>query len=328
MNNAKEIISMRKLMLAFVLALTMAATALAQDKTARAQEVLKQARAAIGDEAKLKALQSLSAAGNSRRMFGETQVESEVEIELLLPDKIKRTENGQFGTRVQALNGDKFWTDFVPAVGMGGGGGFFRQGGGNQSASGAYLQQQQRGDLVRLMLGLLLIAPGSASFEYNYVAEAKSPDGTADVIEVKGPESFTARLFIDQKTHRLLMLSYQGKQMPMMQGGRRGPQGGGQGGDRPQGQPRQERAQPTPEEQERRRQEFEKRRQEREEAFAKLPEVEYRMTFGEYKSVSGLTLPHLMTRSETGKTNEELVITKYKTNPSLKPDKFEKKEKS
>ncbi len=53
----------------------------------RAQKVLKQARAALGGEAKLKAIQSLSAAGKYRRIIQDRDISGEVEVEMLLPDK-------------------------------------------------------------------------------------------------------------------------------------------------------------------------------------------------------------------------------------------------
>jgi hypothetical protein len=46
--------------------------------------------------------------------------------------------------------------------------------------------------------------------EFTDGGEAESPDGKADVVNVKGPGSFAARLFIDKSSHRPLMLSYQG----------------------------------------------------------------------------------------------------------------------
>src|SRR5207247_2731174 len=53
-------------------------------------------------------------------------------------------------------------------------------------------------------------APSFFPVEFSYAGEAKAEDGSADVIEVKGPNGFTARLFLDQKTHQPLMLSYRG----------------------------------------------------------------------------------------------------------------------
>src|SRR5438128_1672765 len=113
---------MRKLILSIIVAATIPALALAQaaDAKAKAEQLLKQARAAIGDEKKLKELQSLSIAGTVRQTVRERQTESELEIEVLMPDKVKKTTNGQFGTIINALNGDQVWNDFTPSVDAGG----------------------------------------------------------------------------------------------------------------------------------------------------------------------------------------------------------------
>lgn len=352
---------MKKLRLALtpIVLLVFAASAFAQaaDAKAKAEQVLKQARAAIGSESKLKGLQSLSASGTSRQTFGQFQMENTIEIEMLLPDKIKRTTDGQRGTNILALNGTTIWRDNIAPVGGAGfggpgGGGRGGQGGpggpggmGANSPMAAYQQLQNRRELLQLMLGMVLTAPESAQIQYTYLAEAPGPEGSKlDVIEGKGAENFTVRIYLDQQSHQLVGLSYKGKSMAQAFGGRRGGPGGpggqpgqpgGQGarqGDRPpqnppaaggqgQGQGQGQRPQMTPEERE-------KRAKEMAEAFEKSPDVDFRWAFSDYKSVGGLNLPHRITKSEAGTPNEELEISKYKINPKLTADKFEKKEKA
>jgi len=43
---------------------------------------------------------------------------------------------------------------------------------------------------------------------------------------------------------------------------------------------------------------------------------------GEYKTVSGIKLPHLITRGTEGTTQEELKIKSFKINPNFKADTF------
>jgi outer membrane lipoprotein-sorting protein len=324
---------MRKVIPALMIVFSISAATFAQtaDPRAKAEEVLKQARAAIGDESKLKSLQSLSFSGMTRRTFGEMQMESETEYEMIFPDKFKRSDNSQFGSVITALNGDQVWTDRVAGVGMGGGPGGGGGGGGRMAMLGGggggnpndpqmqeRMRNNQRAEFARMMLGLLLITPSSFPVEFSYLGEAKSPDGVADAIVAKGPGDFKLVLYFDQKNHNLLMMSYKGKQFSQMM--RRGGPGGGPGGQNRQAGQGEQRPQLTPEE-------IEKIRKEREEAIAKLPEVEFRWAFGDYKNVNGLNLPHRLTKSEAGKPNEELEISKYKVNPKLSPDKFIKKEK-
>jgi hypothetical protein len=335
---------MRKLILAIIAIISIPAVALAQaaDAKAKAEQILKQARAAIGDEKKLKELQAISISGTQRQTFGDRQMENEIQLDLILPDKIMQTVNGQFGTRVNTLNGDQVWNDFIPAMGGGGpgGGGFIARMGGPGGPGGGpgaqnpqmaeYFQLQQRRDLYLAMIGFLLAAPPVAQLQYSYLGEAPGPEGSKlDVLEGKGANGLALRLYFDQQSHQLIGLSYKAKNMRQMGG--RGPGGpGGPGGQRPQGPggeqgnaQRQQGQRPelTPEERERRMKEFQER-------FEKAPEVDYRWAFADYKSVSGLNLPHRVTKIEGGTPNEEWEISKIKINPKLSPDKFVKKEKS
>jgi len=307
-----------KLFPALLFVLSITAPALAQNNDAKATEILNQARVALGDEAKLKTLQSLSFSGSARRIFGEREINSEIEFELLMPDKIKRTTiispfPGADITSIDVINGDQIWFDFnssMPPGGPGGGpsvrmGGPGGPGAGNPEARENYT----RTDILRTLLGILVIAPSSIKVEYSYAGEAKAPDGTADVVEVKGPGNSVSRVYVDQKTHRVLMVSYRGRNFQMIRGGRGGPPG------QPQGQ---ERRELTPEERE-------KRQKEIAEQMARAPEVDIFIRFAEHKNVNGLNLPHLITRSTGSNINEELAINKYKINPKLNPDKFVKK---
>src|SRR5262245_56425759 len=311
---------------------------------ARADEIMKLAREAIGDQSKLDTLQSLAFSGTTRRTFGEQQVESEIEYEMIFPDKILRVDTSPMGTATIALNGNQVWSDFAAAqVGpAGGGGGGFRMmrfggpGGGNSDdpAVQERFRNSQRAEITRIILGMLLISPSSFLVEFSYLGEAKSPDGTvADTILAKGPGDFKLALYFDKQTHKLLMMNYKGRQ-PQFQMRRGGPgrPGGGPGG-RPDGQGNpgagqsgqagqgEQRPQLTPEEREKFRKEMEAR-------MANAPEVEFRWVFEDYKNVGGINLPHRLTKSEAGKPYEELVIDKYKINPKLSPDKFVKKEKT
>ena len=48
------------------------------------------------------------------------------------------------------------------------------------------------------------------------------------------------------------------------------------------------------------------------------------MTLGNYKTVNGVKLPHLITRAVNDMTIEEWTIDSYRINPSFKPDVFTK----
>jgi hypothetical protein len=276
----------------------------AQDAAAKAQQLIAQARAALGGDK----LKSLSATGNYRRTFGQMEMSGEVSYDLLLPDKVMKTETMNPApsleiTRVEALNGDDVWEDQQQ---RGGGGGMmiFRRGPGGPGVDPQKAQdmmrQGVRSDFARLLIGWLLTTPSSFPVEFGFAGEAESPDGKADVLEVKGPGGFAARLFLDQKTHYPLMLTYTGKKPRVMT------QTAAPGAPRNPG-------------------EMEKKMKEMEAEAAKQPDVEFRIYLSDYREVNGVSFPHKLSRSIENEVNEELEIKTVKINPQFKPEKFVKK---
>ncbi len=339
------------------LLLAFAAQAFAQGGDAKAQEIIKKARAVIGKEDKLKGLQNLVAEGTFKQSMGQRNMEGPLEVTMAMPDKILRSVTRSFGpaemVQIDALNGGKTWSDFTsnqPMNGPGGGGGM--RGGMNGVLSPEAQERNRRNDLSRVMLGWFLIAPTGVSTEYTWLGEAKAPDGTADIIGVKDASGLVAKLYIDQQSHQLLMLSYKDKDTrSLFQGGGRGPggPGGGQGGQAagpggggqggqagPGGQggqrgPTREELEKMPKEE---REKIEAERKARQDArmiemkaaYEKAPEVDYQWSFSDYKEVNGLNLPHVLTKAVGGNPTEEWVISKFKVNDkNVKLEKFEKK---
>ena len=149
---------------------------------------------------------------------------------------------------------------------------------------------------------------------------AESPDGKADILECKEETGRTLRLFIDQDTRLPLMVQYQDpKPMVLVAGGPgRGP--GGPGGPPsaagPGGAPGQPGSTMTPEEAQKRAEEMRRN----------PPQMgNFAMHLGDFKKVDGLMLPHKIETSIDGEPNEEWTIEKYKVNPSVKADLWEKK---
>lgn len=278
--------------------------AAAPQSDAKVEEILKAARTAIGGEAALNKVQAISATGAHRRVLGEREIAGEATIELLLPDKMKRTDSfgipgGPTMERVSAVNGTEVWDD---STNRGGGGFMMRMGGGPGGPAGPgrepteeerqrfreLQQQRMRSEMARLALVWLLRTDAPVA----YVATAEAEDAKADVLEVK-PEGLTPmKLFIDQQSHLPLMLTYEAPvpRRMMQRGGQR----------------------PTPEE-------LEKLRRE-------PPQMAtFEVRFAEYKKVDGVMLPHLVTTGANGNITEEWTIEKFKVNPPLKPESFQKK---
>jgi hypothetical protein len=275
----------------------------AQDATAKAQQLIAQSRAALGGDK----LKSLSVTGNYRRTFGQMEMAGEVSYDLLLPDKMMKTETMNPApsleiTRVETLNGDEVWDDQQQR----GGGGMmiFRRGPGGPGVDPQkahdMMRQIVRSDFARLAIGWLMTTPSSFPVEYSFAGEAESPDGKADVLEVKGPGGFAARLFLDQKTHYPLMLTYNGKKPRII-------------------------TQTAPPGAHRNPEEMEKRMKEGEAEDAKQPDVEFRIYLSDYREVNGVSFPHKLTKSIENEVNEEMEIKTVKINPQLKPEKFVKK---
>jgi hypothetical protein len=76
----------------------------------------------------------------------------------------------------------------------------------------------------------------------------------------------------------------------------------------------------SPEEREKLMKDLEARRKE---AEAKLRTVEYRVFYGDYRSVGGVQLPHRIQRSIDGKPTEEMIIETFKVNPKIDAKKFQ-----
>ena len=321
---------------------------------AKAVEIVKKARAVIGKEDKIKAVQNVVAEGTFKQSMGQRNLEGPLEITMAMPDKIYRSITRSMGpmemVQIDVLNGNTVWNDMQSSQpmpqGFGGGGGM-RGGGAMGFLDQATQERNRRNDLARVMLGWFLLAPSGLNAEYTYVGEAKAPDGTADIIGVKTADGLVAKLYIDQQTHQLLQLSYKDKDPSAMfrggapgggQGGvRANPQGGqgqgGQGGQRGPGgmSPEEFNKLPQAEKdkiQAEQRARNEARQAEMKAAYEKAPEVDFQWSFSEYKEFNGLKLPTVLTKAVGGNPNEEWVISKFKINEkNVKPEKFEKKAK-
>lgn len=295
---------MRRLSTFFVLsfALTLAAAAAATtNDAARAEEALKQARAAAGGEEKLRAVQSLTARGKYRRVFGERETSGERELSFQFPDKFLVADSFAVGglntsnTTSKGLNGDDAW--------QGGRGGMFFVGGPQmtEEQKTAMFRRNFRIEWARLALGMLLTTQPSFPVQFTYAGEAEAEDGRADVLDAAGPEKFAARLFLDKGTHLPLMLTYKTTARRMA--------GGGAVSIR-QGMSKEE---------------LDKMIKEQEAKMGPPQEVEHQIRFSDFKKVGGLTLPHRITQtSDSNDMTEEWEITKYEINPQLKPDTFKK----
>lgn len=272
----------------------------------KAQQVLSQARAAMGGETRLAAVKSLSVSGKYRRSTGSMQMGGELELDFLLPDKFLRSDTvqgpgGATSTLLDALNGDQAWRDTRNGPSMGGGMMMIRRDGANDPAALAAQTRQLRQDAARYLVALLLTAPGNMPLQFKYAGEAEAEDGRADALDITGPDNFQMRLFIDTKTHLPLMISYQGP-APML------------------------RMQTATAQRPPSREDLERMAQRaHDEAPPRPPQVEVQLRFSDYGSENGIQFPHHIGRTMGTDVSEEWDVTTFKVNPPLKADHFVKK---
>jgi hypothetical protein len=268
----------------------------------RAAAVLKEARDALGGAARLEALRALSATGPFRRVIPEPgtdprELDGEATIDLLRPGRYLRQESLSFlagappVTIATALDGEQAWTG--PVGGGGGGRVMIRVGEGGGNAPEA-LRQRVQTDLARWLLATTLLGSPDRPLTFTHAGQAESPDGRADVLDVRGPEGFEAQLFVDTATHRPLMLTF--KESPPRMAFRAMRAGGPAPGHAPPD------AAPAP-----------------------AAPVEARLFVSEWKKVGDVWLPHLVTKSFEGGPTEEFQIKSWRVDPSFAADHFRKK---
>lgn len=289
------------------LAMTLGSIAARLEGDAKAAQLLTQARAALGGEKNLARVQGLTFSGSYERTVGDRQLGGELTIDLQLPDRMLRTETmnpvGDMTVVVeQGINGEKLLRNQRTLNGPPGA--IVRMA---PPPATAYAEAQAvrnaRADMVRTILVMLLTSPSSLPVEFAYGGEAEADEGKADVIDATGAGNFAAKLFLDQKTHRPLMLQYRGvaPQMRIQTQQVQGP--------------------PDPER-------LRRAEQAAHDAagIAPAPQVvDIALYVDDYKPVDGVMLPHHVSRSVDGKPTEEMTFKAIKVNPTFKPGTFEAK---
>jgi len=292
----------------------------AQD-AARGSMLLAEARKTIGGEDKLAAIKRLQVSGTFLRSTGPDQiVDGDFDVFIELPDKYRKNEITGFAganvERSEVLNGTDVWDESSGGLtgrGFGGGGGFGRggrggggdRGGGGggirgggfdrgrnqQSAAGAQtdaqaderMREQLRRTRQAELARLALVWLMTTDGPVAWIGTAQAPEGTADVLELRPANSVPTRLFLEPTTHLPLMITWSGQPS--------------RGGDI-------------------------RRRGAAAPAAPAQGQATLVLHMGEYKTVNGIKLPHLITRGTEDTTQEEIKVKSVKINPTFKADTF------
>jgi hypothetical protein len=288
---------MRRLVpLGTVLALGWVSVSFAQ--TGNADSVMAAARAALGGEARIAAVKTFLATGRTRQVRGENLVPIEFEIQAELPDKYSRHDEfpaQDAGPVTAGFVGDALVLIPRPAPPPPRPGAPAPPPGGQEAMLRTRLNNAKQ-DFARLLLGMFAGSTPAFPLTYSYVGQAEAPQGKAEVVDIKGPGNFAARLFIAGDTKLPIMLSWQG-----------GPGGqGAQGATGAQGAPGAAPAPGAP-------------------SAPRAPSapVEQRLFFADYRDVDGLKLPFRIRRAAGSETTEETTFDRYRINVRIDPRRFD-----
>ena len=276
-----------------------------------ADSVMASARAALGGEAKIAGVKTFIANGRTKQVRGENLVPIEFEIQAELPDKYSRRDEfpaQDAGPVTSGFAGDAPVliprpVPPPPRPGM------------PAPPAGAMEMQlrarmmQAKQDFARLMLGMFAGTTSAFPVTYSYVGQAEAPQGKADVIDVKGPANFTARLFIADNGLPI-MVSWQPPAGPGPGGpGMMARPGGPPAGGPPAGGPPAGAAPATP--------------GPGGPPPGAKPAPEQRLYFADYRDVDGLKLPFRIRRAAGSETTEETTFDRFRINAKVDPRRFD-----
>jgi hypothetical protein len=260
----------------------------AQTQSDRTSTVLAAARAALGGDARIAGVKTFIATGRTRQLQGENLIPIEFEIQAELPDRFARRDEfpaQDNGPATTGFNGDAL-VQIPPAPSPPARVGAPPATPAPQEAARRGRVEAAKQDFARLMLGMFASSYSSFPVTFAYEGQAEAPQGKADVIDVTGPASFRARLFISSESHLPIMLTWQAPAPPARRGG---PSPGAPSG------------------------------------VASPPPVEQRMYFADYRQVDGLQLPFRIRRAVDTATIEETTFDRFRINARIDLRRFETK---
>jgi len=173
-------------------------------------------------------------------------------------------------------------------------------------------------DFARLMLGLVPASLVTYPLQFGYAAQAAAPQGTADVLDVRGTGNFTARFFVASDTKLPIMVSWQAPPSAVLvrtPGGATSPSvpPGAVFVDAPAPPP----AGSSPEVAAEYAKQVAALRQK-----AQAAPVEYRLYYADYREVDGVKFPFRLRRAIGADTTEETTFDRFRLNTKIDSRKF------
>ncbi len=173
-------------------------------------------------------------------------------------------------------------------------------------------------DFARLGLGLFANTLATFPMTFAYSARAEAPQGTADVLDVKGPGNFVVRLFIHGETHLPVMISWQAPPTNVIvtTPGQPPPRTVAPGAVIVSA-PAAPAATATQEEKDKYTKDVAALRQK-----TQATPIEYRLYYADYRDVDGVKLPFRLRRAIGTDTTEETIFDRFRLNTKIDPRKF------
>ena len=259
----------------------------AQSPNADASAIIASAREALGGEKRLAAIKTFVISGRTRQVQGDNLVPIEFEISCELPDKCVRRDEvpaRESGLTASGFSGDTLIQLPAPPTAPAPPAGVPGRGGPPPQLSTQRINTVKQ-EFVRWWLGMFAASFGSFPVTFTPAGQAEAPQGQADVLDVKGPGDYTARLFVLKDSHLPIMLSWEAPALGSR--GRSGDAAPPKPFDSAQGRP-----------------------------------VEYRLYYADYRDVDGLKLPFRLRRAVGADTTEETNIDRFRINTRIDARKF------
>ena len=294
----------------------------------RAGQIIAETRKAMGGPT-LDAVTTIVATGRTRRVRGDNLVPIEFEVSIQLPDKYVRKDEipaEESEPTSTGFNGEELIQFPVPVAGRPGGPGAAPPGRpGGPAPTPEQLAAQRAARLVtakqefaRLALGLFANSLATYPMTFAFAGEAQAPQGTADVLDVRGAGNFSARLFIARDTHLPIMISWQAPPTNVIVStpGQPAPRTVAPGAVIITA-PAPPAATAPAEERESYTKQVAAMRQK-----AQATPIEYRFYYADYRDVNGVKFPFRLRRAIGPDTTEETTFDRFRLNTQIDARKF------